>query len=108
MDLETKAELSPEEIHSLHARVQAGGKAKDFLAHELSEWFTRIVLASMQDEAIAMMTRARTNEDRLKAQQTLLAAQKPLKMLERLIQQGEDAKTQLLDLENSTRAADEN
>lgn len=77
-------------------QVQAMEKASEFVSSEVGKWFVSVILGTLQDEAVELLAKAKTEEDRMLAQQTLLASIKPMKLLERLKQQGELAQASLL------------
>jgi hypothetical protein len=73
-----------------------GGRAKNHLASEEWAWFNDIVLKTLELEAIETLKKAKTDEDRIKAQQMFMAADKPRQILNYLVKQGEAAELQLL------------
>ncbi len=81
---------------SLKVQALEGGRAKEFLGSDGYQWFNNFVLTPLQDEAIEILKKAKTDEDRVKAQQMLLAADKPRQILDHLVRQGEAAQLQLI------------
>lgn len=91
--------LQQEEVQNreqLKAQAVEGGKAKDFLASDSYQWLDNFILKALEDEAMETLRKSKTEEDRVKAQQMLLAANKPREILNRLVTQGDAAKLQLL------------
>jgi hypothetical protein len=72
-----------------------GGRAKNHLASAEWTWFNNVVLKSLEDEAFETLKKANTDQERIKAQQMLLAADKPRQILKYLVRQGEAAEMQL-------------
>lgn len=83
-------------IEAAKATAIQGGRAKNHLESEEWAWFNDIVLKSLEDEALETLKKAKNDEDRIRAQQMLLAADKPRQILKYLVQQGEAAEMQLL------------
>lgn len=83
-------------IESLKVQALEGGKAKSFLASSEWTWFNERVLKPLEDEAMETLKKSKTDEDRMKAQQMILAADKPRTILTYLVKQGEVANMQLL------------
>ena len=73
-----------------------GGRAKNHLASAEWAWFDDIVLKTLEIEAIETLKKAKTDEERIKAQQMFMAADKPRQILKHLVQQGEAAEMQLV------------
>lgn len=80
----------------LKAQAIEGGKAKDFLTSDSYQWLDNFILKALEDEAMETLKKAKTEEDRVRAQQMLLAANKPREILNKLVTQGDAAKLQLL------------
>lgn len=83
-------------LEACKATAIEGGRAKQHLASAEWAWFDRIVLKSLEDEAFETLKKASTEHERIKAQQMLLAADKPRQILKYLVQQGEAAEMQLI------------
>ena len=80
---------------SYRAVIAQGGMAKNHLASPEWKWFDEVVLKSIEDEAFETLRKSSTDQERLKAQMMLLAADKPRQILKYLVQQGEAGKMQL-------------
>lgn len=83
-------------IEALKVQLVEGDKAKGFRASDGYQWFNNFVLKPLEDEAMETLKRAKTDEERVKAQQMLLAADKPRQILDHLVKQGEAAQMQLI------------
>lgn len=89
-------------IEALKIQVTEGGRAAHFLSTTEWGWFRDTILVPLQDEAMETLKKARTDEDRVKAQQMLLAADKPKQILNGLVKQGEAAELQLRSTRQNT------
>lgn len=87
-----------QEIINYERDIQVGAKASEILISEEWIWIEKFILGALQDLAVNTLKIARTEEDRMKAQQQFLAAHKPKEMLESLIRSGIAAKEQLREI----------
>ena len=83
---------------NLERTAQVGSKAEKILAGEEWKWIYEFILGALQDQAINTLKNAKTDEDRVRAQQQFLAAHKPKEILEGLISAGQAAKLSLLEI----------
>lgn len=83
-------------IEAQKAIAIQGGRAKNHLASPEWAWFNDIVLKTLEDEALETLKKAKTDEERIKAQQMFMAADKPRQILNYLVKQGEAAEMQLI------------
>lgn len=72
-------------------RARAGEKAIRFQLSEWSAWLEENIFKALDKEAITKMKLAKTDEDRIVAQQMFLAAEKPRALIEHLVRQGNGA-----------------
>lgn|SRR5574343_190552 len=87
--------ITPEEAHNLQKVLVAAEMARNFLKSPEGIWFDDIVLKGLEEEAIETLKKGKNDEDRLRAQQMFLAAQKPRQILQGLVKQGEAAQIQI-------------
>lgn len=80
------------ELINLERDVQVGAQAAKIMAGEDWQWIKTNILGALFDLAVNNLKNARTEEDRVKAQQQFLAAHKPEEMLQALISTGQAAK----------------
>ena|SRR6185295_17035781 len=66
------------------------------------KWLNEYIFGALFDEAVMVMRNARTEEERIKAQQMFLSCEKPRKLLESLISQGDAARASLVELQATT------
>lgn len=83
---------------NLERAMQVGGEASNILASKEWAWIEDKIFGALQDHAVITLKNARTEEDRVKAQQQFLAAHKPKELLEGLISAGQAAKVSLQDI----------
>lgn len=83
------------EVLNLERDIQVGGEASNILISKEWLWIEDKILGALNDLAINSLKNARTDEDRVKAQQQFLAAHKPKELLEALIRRGQAAKVGL-------------
>lgn len=82
----------------LEVVAKAGEKARRFKESEWSEWLEENIFKALDREAINKMKLAKTEEDRIIAQQMFLAAEKPRALIDHLINQGNGAIQELRNL----------
>lgn len=70
-------------------------------------WVKEFLLGAMQDQAINTLKNAKSEEERLKAQQMFLASDKPIQLLDFLISQGDAARATLAELTATLNGAGE-
>ena len=83
-------------LEVLKTQLVQGDNARHFRSSDGYQWFNNFVLKPLEDEAMETLKKAKTDEERVKAQQMLLAADKPRQILDHLVKQGEAAQLQLL------------
>jgi hypothetical protein len=66
------------------------------------EWLNQFIFGALFDEAIMVLRNAKTEEERMKAQQMFLAVEKPKRQLDFLISQGDAARASLAELQATT------
>lgn len=91
------------ENQSLH-----GEKAKAIKDGQDWAWIQEFILGAIFDEAIGVLRNAKTEEDRMKAQQMFLAVEKPKRLLEFLVSQGDAARASLAELTSTLANEEEN
>lgn len=84
-------QIDPQYRESLVNQVRALEMAEKFKASELGAWFQGVILGTLHDEAVELLSRSKTETDRVMAQQTLLASRKPMSLVDRLITDGRAA-----------------
>lgn len=84
-----------EEILNFERAMQVGATAEEIMSSKQWQWIHEKILGALQDQAINSLKNARSEEDRVKAQQQFLAAHKPKEILEALISAGRAAKAQI-------------
>lgn len=85
------------EKHAFH-----GERALAVRSGEDWQWLDQFIFGAIFDEAIMMLRNAKTDEDRLRAQQLFLAIEKPKRQIDFLISQGDAARASLKELQSST------
>lgn len=100
--------ITQDELNALTNRVRAMERAEEFKASESGKWFTDAILGAMNDKAIELLAHAKTEEDRLLAQQVLLGSREPQKLLDSLVRQGELAIQTIKDFSALPPQEDEN
>ena len=78
--------------------ADAGERASRFKASEWFIWLEENIFKALDREAITKMKLAKTEEDRVMAQQMFLAAEKPRALIDHLINQGNGAIQELKSL----------
>lgn len=76
----------------------AGQKAKEFKESESYKWFKLTILDSIKEKAINTLRIAKSEEERMLAQQMFIASEEPIDVLEQLISQSDGAIAQLAEL----------
>lgn len=79
-------------------QAKEGGRAKDFKASPYWPWFQDRVIKTLETRAVNTLKNAKSDADRLMAQQMFLAASAPEQLLEFLITQGDGAKANLIEV----------
>lgn len=79
------------EIGQLRNTAMAGAKAKALLSSEHWPFITDVVLGTLSDEAMVVLMKATTHDQRMKAQQMALAARKFQDILSKLQSEGAEA-----------------
>lgn len=87
-----------QEIRALENASLHGDKARQVQNGADWKWLQEYIYGAIFDEATLTIENARTEEDRVKAQQMFLACKKPRKLLESLISQGDAALASLKEL----------
>lgn len=72
-----------------------GEKAKRFLLSDEWAWLNDRVFKTLEDEAMETLRKSKTDTDRLRAQQMIMAAEKANQILQHLVTQGEAARIEL-------------
>lgn len=90
-----------QEIKALEAQSLHGDRARRIRDGEDWKWLQQFIFGALEDEAIATLRGAKTDEDRVKAQQMFLACEKPRRQLEFLISQGDAAVASLKEISES-------
>lgn len=81
------------EVQSLH-----GDRARQVRDGQDWKWLQEFIFGALFDEAVMTLRNAKTDEERVKAQQMFLACEKPKRQLEFLISQGDAALASLKEL----------
>jgi hypothetical protein len=79
-----------------------GERASQLRSGEDWKWLNDFIFGAIFDEAIMILRNAKTDEDRIKAQQMFLSVEKPKRQLDFLISQGDAARASLKELQTST------
>jgi hypothetical protein len=87
--------LSDEMFDILRAQSEAGEKASAVKNSETWAFIKDNILGALEDDAIQTLKTAKSEEERLKAQQMFLASRRPEELLDRLILQGKGALEQI-------------
>lgn len=91
-------EFPEAEVKMLEARSLHGDKARQVRDGQDWKWLQEFIFGALFDEAVETLRKARTDEDRVKAQQMFLACEKPKRQLEFLISQGDAAVASLKEI----------
>lgn len=86
---------SSSDILLIQKTILEGERARNFMKSPEGIWFDEIILKGLEEEAIETLKKGKNDEDRLRAQQMFLAAQKPRQILQNLVNQGEAAQHQV-------------
>jgi hypothetical protein len=86
---------------ALETQALAGDKAKSVKASPEWEWIKTTILGALHDQAVNTLKNAKSDEDRMKAQQMFLASDKPEDLIDFLISQGDAAVASLKELEST-------
>ena len=87
-----------DEVKNLELQSLHGHRARQVQSGKDWEWLQKYIFGAIFDEAVMTLRNARTDEDRVKAQQMFLACEKPKRQLEFLISQGDAAIASLKEL----------
>lgn len=82
----------------LVSRAKEGEKAVQFQSSEWAQWIEENIFKALDREAITKMKLAKTDEERLVAQQMFLAAEKPRALIDHLVNLGKGAIQELKSL----------
>ena len=96
-----------QEFDAYTNRASHGARAKEISQGADWAWLEEFVLKAIEDEAVMVLRNSRSEEDRVKAQQMFLAAEKPRKILEGLISQGDAARAALAELVSTLDTTEE-
>jgi hypothetical protein len=96
------------EVQALERQSLHGDKARKVRDGEVWKWLQEYIYGAIFDEATLTIENAKTEEDRIKAQQMFLACKKPKRQLEFLISQGDAALASLKELAQSENPTLEN
>lgn len=87
--------FSDDEMRMLSNQSLAGDKAREVKASKEWAWLQEVIFGALFEEAVQTLRNAKTDEQRLKAQQMFLACEKPKSQLDFLINQGDAARASL-------------
>lgn len=87
-----------EEFKNYERMIEVGGQALKIFQSDEWGWIYEKIFGAMQDQAVNILKNAKTEEERVKAQQLFIAAHKPKELLEQLIRDGEAAKVALKEI----------
>ena len=90
-----------QEMKMLEAQSLHGDRAKRIRDGEDWKWLQEFIFGALFDEAVMTLRNAKTEEERMKAQQMFLACEKPKRQLEFLISQGDAAMASLTEISES-------
>lgn len=90
------------EIKALENQALHGDRARQVRDGKDWEWIKEYIFGAMKDQAINILQNAKTEEDRVKAQQMFLACAKPIQLMDFLINQGDAATASLAEVASST------
>lgn len=90
--------LNDPEIRSLEIQSLHGDKARLVRDGADWKWLQEVIFGAIFDQALMTLRNAKTDEERIKAQQMFLACEKPKTQLEFLISQGDAAVASLKEL----------
>lgn len=91
-----------QELLVLEKAAFHGERAREVRDGKDWAWLSEYIFGALTDEAIMTLRNAKTEEDRMKAQQMFLAVEKPKRQLEFLISQGDAARASLAEEVSST------
>lgn len=95
-------------IEVLNNRVTAGDNAMRFKESENWRWFSKTILEAFFEQGVSVLQNAKTDMDRMKAQQMILAARKPESIIDDLISQGQAAQAELNQFSHQKQEAENN
>jgi hypothetical protein len=93
MSSEETLQISPEEFAALEARVRAGDKASEFWA-QWGPWVEQTIFAPLNDQALAALRKATSDDQRMQAQHMSLAVEKFRAIIAGLINQAKGARAE--------------
>jgi len=76
------------EFVNLERASQVGDKAAVIIQSDEWKWIYENIFGALQDQAILILKNAKTEEERIRAQQQFIAAHKPKEILEGFIRDG--------------------
>jgi hypothetical protein len=97
-----------EELKALENQALHGERARRVQDGEDWKWLQEFVFGAIFDEAIQVLRNAKTEEERMKAQQMFLAVEKPKRLLEFLVSQGDAARASLVEVTSTLATEEEN
>lgn len=97
-----------EEIISYKESVSIGIKAMEIKESPQWQWVKTNILGALFDRAVIVLRNAKTDEERMKAQQMFLASHEPEEILMRLINEGQAAQLALQEISNPTKEGELN
>lgn len=83
--------ISQDEVLRAQEIISLGKQAKEIMRSDMWTFFHDRILKALEREAIRKMKSAKTELERLEAQQMLLASEKPKLLLEAMISEAETA-----------------
>jgi len=87
-----------EEVKALEKQALHGDRARQIQNGEDWKWLQQFIFGAIFDEAVMTLRNAKTDEDRVKAQQMFLACEKPKAQINFLISQGDAAVASLKEI----------
>ena len=93
-----KVRFQGDEFRVLELQAREGERAREVFEGDDYKWIKEIIFGAIYDQAIMVLRNAKTEEDRVKAQQMFLACEKPQAQIQFLISQGDAARASLEEL----------
>jgi hypothetical protein len=90
------------EVKALEKQALHGDRARQVQDGADWKWLQEFIFGAIFDEAVMTLRNAKTDEDRVKAQQMFLACEKPKAQLNFLISQGDAALASLKEITSPT------
>jgi hypothetical protein len=98
----------PMELKALENQALHGARAYEVRNGKDWAWLQEFIFGAIFDEAIQVLRNAKTEEDRMKAQQMFLAVEKPKRLIEFLVSQGDAARASLVEVTSTLATEEEN